>query len=226
MKLNNKGFAISSVMYSLLILAVSLMFGILAILVSRKMTLDKIKEKTKKTVNGDIIIVPEKYKGITPKSYNVGDSVSYADLNWIVVKDNGNNVTVVLDGKINASGHAYATYKTDLDNFISKNATLAIAKKNNYILPMNVSGSNVYVKTLSLSDIYSVNPIPTSLTVDDAILPDCKYCSTNYDYYLLDAKDANNTYAVRYSSANRVNYLSTGNSAGYVRPIITIVEKN
>ena len=226
MKLNNKGFAISSVMYSLLILAVSLMFGILAILVSRKMTLDKIKEKTKKTVNGDIIIVPEKYKGITPKSYKAGDSVLYADLNWIVIKDNGNNVTVVLDGKINASGHDYATYKTDLDNFISKNATLAIAKKNNYILPMNVSGSNVYVKTLSLSDIYAVDPVPTNLNKDDAILPNCSYCAANYDYYLLDNKDANNTYAVKYDSTDKVNYLSTGNSAGNVRPVITIVESN
>lgn len=226
MKLNNKGFAISSVMYSLLILAVSLMFGILAILVSRKMTLDKIKEKTKKTVNGDIIIVPEKYKGITPKAYKAGDSVSYADLNWIVIKDNGNNVTVILDDKINASGHAYATYKTDLDNFITKNPTLAIAKKNNYILKMNVNGSNQYVKTLSLSDIYGSNPIPTSLTKDDAILPSCNYCAADYDYYLLDDKDANNTYAVRYDGTDKVSYLSTGNSAGYVRPVITIREKN
>ena len=226
MKLNNKGFAISSVMYSLLILAVSLMFGILAILVSRKMTLDKIKDNVRKTVNGDIVIVPEKYKGIAPKAYSIGEHVTYADLDWIVVKDNGNNVTVVLNDKISASGNSYATYKNDLNNFINNNTILSIAKKNNYILKMNFSGNNEYVKTLSLADIYGSQPIPTSLTKDDAILPNCNYCSSDYNYYLLDAKDASNNYAVKYDATDKVNYLGTGSGAGYVRPVITIKEKN
>ena len=44
MKLNEKGFAISGVLYSLLILFVTLFLGVLTILASTKFSLDKIKE--------------------------------------------------------------------------------------------------------------------------------------------------------------------------------------
>jgi len=45
MKLNNKGFAISGVLYSLLILFVTLFIGILTILASTKFSLDKVKNE-------------------------------------------------------------------------------------------------------------------------------------------------------------------------------------
>ena len=225
MKLNNKGFAISSVMYSLLILAVSLMFGILAILVSRKMTLDKVKDNVRKTVNGDIIIVPEEYKGINPKVYAVGEHVSYANLDWIVVKDNGNNVTVVLNDKIAASNNDYANYKTDLTDFIDGNPVLSIAKKNNYILNMSFTGGPDYVRTLTLNDIYGSSAIPTTLSKTTSILPTCNYCASNYDYYLLD-NNGTSTYIVRYDATDKVNYLDAATGASNVRPVITIKEKN
>lgn len=52
MKLNNKGFAISSIMYIILILAVILISVTLAILSSRKMILDKIKKETSDNIYG------------------------------------------------------------------------------------------------------------------------------------------------------------------------------
>ena len=226
MKLNNKGFAISSVMFSLLILAVSLMFGILAILVSRKMTLDKIKENVRKTVNGDIIVVPEDYKGITPKAYSVGDQVTYANLDWTVVKDNGNNVTLVLNSSIDVTGYTYDTYKTDLADFITNNPVLAIAKKNGYLVSMTFGSNTDYVKTLSVSDIYGTNPIPTTLSNNDSVLPSCRFCAATYNYYLLDSKDTSNVYMVNYDSNGQVNYLYYGNNNGVVRPVITIKENN
>ena len=219
MKLNNKGFAISSVMFSLLILAISLMFGILAILVSRKMTLDKIKDNVRKTVNGDIVIVPEDYKGITPRAYAVGDHVTYANLDWIVVKDNGNNVTVVLNDKIAVSSNTNLI--TSLNSFIDGNPILAIAKKNNYIVSMNYTGGSGYVRTLTTTDIYGSNSVPTDLSNTSSIISGCNYCASNYDYYLL-----NGNYVVKYDSANQINYLATGSGSGNVRPVITIKEKN
>jgi len=219
MKLNNKGFAISSVMFSLLILAISLMFGILAILVSRKMTLDKIKDNVRQTVNGDIVIVPEDYKGITPRAYTVGDHVTYANLDWIVVKDNGNNVTVVLNDKVAVSSNTNLI--ASLNSFIDGNPILAIAKKNNYIVSMNYTGGSGYVRTLTTTDIYGSNPVPTSLSNTTSIISGCNYCASNYDYYLL-----NNNYMVKYDSTNQINYLATGTGAGNVRPVITIKEKN
>lgn len=52
MKLNNKGFAISSIMYIILILAVILISVTLAILSSRKLILDKIKKETTDNIYG------------------------------------------------------------------------------------------------------------------------------------------------------------------------------
>lgn len=219
MKLNNKGFAISSVMFSLLILAISLMFGILAILVSRKMTLDKIKDNVRQTVNGDIVIVPEDYKGITPRAYAVGDHVTYANLDWIVVKDNGNNVTVVLNDKVSVSSNTNLI--ASLNSFIDGNPILAIAKKNNYIDSMNYTGGSGYVRTLTTTDIYGSNPVPTDLSNTTSIISGCNFCASNYDYYLL-----NNNYMVKYDSTNQINYLATGTGASNVRPVITIKEKN
>ena len=46
MKLNNKGFAISSVMYMILIMAIVLITLTLSLLSSRKLVLDKIKQET------------------------------------------------------------------------------------------------------------------------------------------------------------------------------------
>ena len=47
MKLNNKGFAISTIMYMILIMAVVLMVLTLALFSSRKLILDKTKEVAK-----------------------------------------------------------------------------------------------------------------------------------------------------------------------------------
>lgn len=46
MKLNNKGFAISTIMYMILIMAVVLIILTLSLLSSRKLILDKIREET------------------------------------------------------------------------------------------------------------------------------------------------------------------------------------
>ena len=221
MKLNKKGFAISSVMYSLLILAVSLMFGILAVIISRKMTLDKIKDKVRETVNGGIASVSEKYFGLSSKIYTPGESVKYAGLNWFVVKDNGNSVTLVLDGKIGVTGHKYNNYKDDLENFLNQNILLNMAKDNNYLFTMNFTGGSGKIRALQLRDIYGSNPLPDTLSKDDSIITDCKFCAVNYDSYLLNEL-GDNAFTIAYSSDDNINYLSLSNGAGYVRPVITV----
>ena len=51
MKLNNKGFAISSILYIILVLIIILLALSLAILNSRKLILDKIHDKTYSVIN-------------------------------------------------------------------------------------------------------------------------------------------------------------------------------
>lgn len=73
MKLNNKGFAISSIMYIILILAVILISVTLAILSSRKLILDKIKKETTDNIYGisyNSVISTLKHEAINYASIN------------------------------------------------------------------------------------------------------------------------------------------------------------
>ena len=55
MKLNNRGFAVSTIIYSILILFLIFLFGILSVLGSRKLVLDKLKNDVMNELNGDVI---------------------------------------------------------------------------------------------------------------------------------------------------------------------------
>lgn len=221
MKLNNKGFAISSVMYSLLILAVSLMFGILAIIISRKMTLDRVKDRVKETVNGNIMPISNKYLSLASKQYNSGDQVKYAGLNWTVVRYNTNSVTLVLNDKIAVPSHRYANYKVDLENFINNNFILKMAAENEYLFTMNFTGGSGKIRVLQLSDIYGPNPSTDILSKNESVINDCKFCDVNYDSYMLN-EFGNNALTIAYSINDNIQYVSLANGPGYVRPVITV----
>ena len=230
MKLNNKGFAISSVMYSLLILAIALMFGIIAILVSRKMTLDKLKKNAKNDINEEGINTPTEYTGVPSASYQRGQDIMYAGLKWVVLNDNGTNVTVVLDDAVSLSADSvnFGTYKTALISWLRQNTVLAEAADSNRLLAMsfsdNITSYSEYVRILSTGDIYGSNALPTSLGINNSIINNCSFCNVHKNYMLLNRKDASNAYSVIYNSSSEVNYLSTTTGILNVRPVITIVE--
>jgi len=230
MKLNNKGFAISSVLYALLILAISLMFGIIAILVSRKMTLDKIKISVKDDINDEVINTPVEYTGIPSGSYSKGQDIMYAGLKWKVLSDNGANTTLVLDDVVSLSADSitYSGYKDALMAWFRENVILAEAADSNHIVVTNF-GDNInnytgYVRILSLSDIYGTNPVPTNLGANYSVVTGCNICNVKHNYMLLTKKDASNTYSVIYVDNNEINYLSTTTGILNVRPVITVVE--
>lgn len=230
MKLNNKGFAISSVMYTLLILAVSLMFGILAVLISRKISLDNIKGNVKSKVNGSVVSTPLIYTGIKSGVYQAGDEVSYAGLNWRVVTDNGDNVVIVLTDYIDLSltSLKFSSYQNSLNDWLLSNSILSNAVAKNYILSMNfsdgVNAYNGYVRTLTIQDIYGNSAVPTELSLTSSIVNDCDFCIADYNYLLLTMNGTTN-YVVNYDAETLVNYLQTASTGNYyVRPVITILE--
>ncbi len=73
MKLNNKGFAISSIMYIILVLAVILIAVTLALLSSRKLVLDKLKKETLDDIYGI------SYNSVVNKLKQ--EAISYASIN-------------------------------------------------------------------------------------------------------------------------------------------------
>lgn len=113
MKLNNKGFAISGVLYSLLILFITLFIGILTILATTKFSLDKVKND------------------ITDKL----ETLTYRDtiLNGAdpVLKEGMIPVTIDADGTVKKADMTSAWY--DYDNKMWANAVLVTnATRSNY----------------------------------------------------------------------------------------------
>ena len=85
-KMNNKGFAISGILYSLLILFMTLFMGILIILATSKFSFDKIKNDIRKKleteVYKDIVLngADPELKGMIPVKIDSNGKVLKADI--------------------------------------------------------------------------------------------------------------------------------------------------
>ena len=85
--LQNKGFAISGIIYSILILFLLLLFSILSIMGARKMVLDKLKNDVMNELNDDgesIIIYKDNSGANSPKLLDNMVPIKYENDNWVV----------------------------------------------------------------------------------------------------------------------------------------------
>lgn len=83
MKLNNKGFAISSVMYMILIMAIVLITLTLSLLSSRKLVLDKIKQETLDNIyNKTEEVIPSEPTEPEEPTDQIPEPVSFASDSW------------------------------------------------------------------------------------------------------------------------------------------------
>lgn len=111
MKLNNKGFAISTVMYILLIVSLMLIMATLSILNSRKMNLDKIKSTTLSEIKENLN-VSDKYT-----KYDYGSIVRYHGVDYYVIQDNGEDSEYVVGLKtIPLTYDEISHYSLDIQN--------------------------------------------------------------------------------------------------------------
>ena len=88
-RLNNRGMALSGMLYTILVLFLALLFGILALVSSGRFTLDKLKKEVYSAINGDsaqlVTYASEGKTVITISSpvkigkYFIADSLSYID---------------------------------------------------------------------------------------------------------------------------------------------------
>lgn len=139
MKLNNKGFAISGVLYSLLILFITLFIGILTILATTKFSLDKVKnditDKLETLTYRDTILNgadPVLKEGMIPVTIDADGTVKKADMtsawydydnkmwaNAIVLDDN--YASLYGNGKVNGAtknADGYVSFDGD-DDYIN-----------------------------------------------------------------------------------------------------------
>ena len=83
--MNNKGFAVSGIIYSILILFLVLIFGVLSLLGTRKLILDKVKNDVMNELNDDVIELP--YRDLSganrPELIDNMIPITYDGENWI-----------------------------------------------------------------------------------------------------------------------------------------------
>lgn len=110
-KLNNKGFAIASILYSIMVLFLMLLLCILGILGSRKATLDKNKKDILESLNKDVTTnrINFRHRNITIiNSGNTDDIVFALNQGVSAVDENGNS--------IDASNIAYDLNVNNIEN--------------------------------------------------------------------------------------------------------------
>ena len=83
--MNNKGFAVSGIIYSILILFLILIFGVLSILGSRKLILDKLKNDVMNELNDEVtkLIYRDRSGANSPELLNNMIPIKYDGSNWI-----------------------------------------------------------------------------------------------------------------------------------------------
>ena len=111
-KLNNKGFAIASILYSIMVLFLLLLLSILGILGNRKAILDKNKKDILEELNKEVLYNRINYeqKNITIVNRGNIDDIRFALLDGVTALDSNGN-TIGTD-KIN--------YNLDLTNIENK----------------------------------------------------------------------------------------------------------
>ena len=122
MKLNNKGFVISTLMYALLIVFLFLLIGIITLLSNRKSILDRLKKDVKNEINGMVkndyypngtVIYYNPVTNKTCSDYDDENSINETKtgcMKWYAFNDsvNSNKVNLILDHN--------TTYKTDYNS--------------------------------------------------------------------------------------------------------------
>ena len=104
MKLNNKGFALTSIIYMLIVLFLMIMILILANLAQRKVVLDKLKYDVKEKLNQTVSINAQNlpYQNTTTGIFyeTLSDALKNSDNgNTIIVTDENGNVLCDKDHK-------------------------------------------------------------------------------------------------------------------------------
>ena len=141
MKLNNKGFAVSTFMYMILLLAIILIFATLAILSSRRMILDKQKSNTIEKISQVQNPICESVSGTRSLELGTEYRCEVKDdtfFNFYLLSVEGSKVNLIMDRNICEDGTAannnYCSYGWHVDeenptqNDSSKGPDTAISK--------------------------------------------------------------------------------------------------
>lgn len=95
---NNKGFIAISLIYSFLLIFLMTLMAVVADYAHNRILLNDVKKTTQNKLNSLSEFNPISLKSGT---YTAGDTITYADDSWEVIKDNGNSVILILARSLN-----------------------------------------------------------------------------------------------------------------------------
>lgn len=194
-KLNNKGFAIASILYSIMVLFLLLLLSILGILGNRKAILDKNKKDILEELNKEVLYnrINFEHKNITIINRGNIDDIRFALLDGVTALDSIGN-TIGTD-KIN--------YNLDLTNIENKS----------YYVTYTVNQDN---KTITSTRQITFVPDSTDYTNNFDYTGDSQTFTTKYDgSYRLETWGA--------QGGNITNY--SGGLGGYANGIVNFNKK-
>lgn len=181
MKLNNKGFAISSIMYIILIVAIILITLTLAIMSSRKLLIDKVKDEVINDIYGDL---PDIYQKV---EYIESTGTQYIDT---LINPANKKIGAILDFQfnsvVNSKAGVFGSYKTDGTDNIQ--FTVYTSKWRIKINSVAIYGDNYdtqrHIVRLNMPGGTKIDDViinATQYTIDKTNTSNLYLCACNYD---------------------------------------------
>lgn len=144
-KLNNKGFAITSIIYSMLLLFIILMTLIILTLGRKKVLLDKSKNETLEFLGGisDNTNLGVSGESLDNRTYVTGEAITLGGYNWHIVGDDGTNVTLLMDanqlGDNSAMEFGSSQWKgSSIRSYLNNTLYPELSKKIEKIVPVEI----------------------------------------------------------------------------------------
>lgn len=145
MKLNNKGFALTSIIYMLIVLFVMVILLILANLTSRKVVFDKIKNDVKTELDQEVTIINQ---GLP--YFNIDTGIYYESLDEAISRANNTNTIRVMKNVTDISTVTIAQDKEVKLDLNGKEVTLNKTITNNGAIDIYTSEDNGKIITSAL----------------------------------------------------------------------------
>lgn len=251
MKLDNKGFAITAIIYSILVIVILIMTLVLAIIGSRRQTIEKIQERVKKEVTDKEI--ESNSNENQDKNKNVGDELCIGEECFYVLNYDGSKYTLfakynIYAGRIYNSESSYVNISTT-DPLYGKQNSKAIGDKGSTIYPRygtmtynetvvavanyanyikNAYGINVTSRGINLNELVNTIGCTVGFTnnhgCDASVNSNVKYGWVTNTTYWTGATDGTKHYLVGgdgYFNALSEASLTNVNSRG-ARPVIVV----
>ncbi len=241
MKLNNKGFAVSSIMYLILIIAIILVSITLAILANSKLILDSKRNDVLKDMYDDMLCysVTESTKttGNVPQGNfdygdeyvcELGDGIKNV---FFVIENNQSTVSLIMNANIGKDGKAVTS-----------------SSNNEYVAWANSSSSNVIIAQNTLLErtslwtilkksqialptkdqLYTVNDGKMAglpMWLHDYMKTSTHPCENVLGYWTSALVTTDSAYAIDYNG-NIISSAITNSSTNGIRPVIILKKSN